>query len=711
MSKIYLCVLWHMHQPFYKDLISGEYRMPWTRLHALKDYYGMVRVLEEFPQVHQTFNMVPSMMLQVEEYAAGGAVDPFLRLALKPAELLSDDEQEFILRHFLFPNPPRMVTRFPRYAELCEAWRAADRNPQRGMRLFTPAAYRDLQVLSQLAWFDEEYLEKDPEIRELAQRGRDYTLDDQGLIARKQNELLGRVLPVYDEFARRGQIEISTTPFYHPILPLVCDSDIAGVSHPYVPLPSRFRYPQDARTQLERARHYCQDRFGAAPAGLWPSEGSVSDEALGIAAELGFRWAATDNGVLSRTLGWTAGIQETYRPYVWRHDGREMRLFFRDHYLSDLIGFVYSRVGAAEAARDFLDRIRDNCRGILDVGRDAFVPIILDGENAWEFYERNGRPFLRELYRGIAADANIEALTISEALARVEPAPLDHIFPGSWINANFDIWIGAEEDNQAWEYLLRARQTYERVVEKSGPNELAFQELLIAEGSDWCWWYGPEHHSDFRSEFDELFRAHLANVYRALRITPPEELSRPILKTIVQAMHAPPTGPVRPHIDGLVSSYFEWLGAGSYRVDQRSGSMHGKRFVIRELTYGSDGQNLYLRIDFEESAGAALGGADAHFTLHPAQDAQRVSFLALHFDNGRLVERESKLANPGAAEAPVEFAFHKVLETRFSLAALSVNPGGELRLQLSLWKDGLPVDALPPQGWLDISTADPSDWQ
>jgi alpha-amylase/alpha-mannosidase (GH57 family) len=707
MPKIYLCFLWHMHQPFYKDLLAGEYRMPWTRLHALKDYYGMVAMLEEFPEMHQTFNLVPSMMLQVEEYASGKAIDPSLRIALKPAETLSPEEQEFILRHFLSANPPRMITRFPRYAELCEAWRAADRNPQRAMRLFTAPAYRDLQVLSQLCWFDEEFLAKDPDVHDLVRRGRDYTLDDQLLIARKETELLGRVLPVYERFSARGQIEVSTTPFYHPILPLICDSSIAEVSHPYVPLPPRFRYPQDARTQLERARGFCADRFGAAPAGLWPSEGSVSDEALSIAAETGFRWAATDNGVLSRTLGRDAGVEETYRPYVWRRDGREMSMIFRDHYLSDLIGFVYSRVGWTDAARDFLDRIRDNCRGILAAGRDAFVPIILDGENAWQYYEQNGRLFLRELYRGILADRQIEPLTISEALTRVEARPLDRIFPGSWIGANFDVWIGAEEDNRAWEYLLRARQTYDRVVGdvSADARALAFEELLIAEGSDWCWWYGPEHHSDFRAEFDELFRAHLANVYRALGLTPPDELSRPILKVEVRATQAPPTAPIRPTVDGEVTSYFEWLGAGVYRVDQRSGSMHGKRFLIQELSYGSDGQNLYLRIDFEPSAAASLAGIDAHVTIEsPAQN-----YVELRFTNGRIEAREVRLAGP-QHENPLESAFHKVLEIRLSLAALGVATGSTLKLHLSLWKDGLPVDTLPQDGWLEVSTAEPTDW-
>ncbi len=709
MPKIYLSFLWHMHQPFYKDLLTGEYRMPWTRLHALKDYYGMVEVLREFPEVRQTFNLVPSLMVQVEEYASGKAADPFLRVAIAAAESLSQHEQEFLLRNTLYANPPRMVTRFPRYAEFCEAWRGADSNAQRALRLFPPAALRDLQVLSQLAWFDEEFLKNDAEVRELVRRGRDYTPADQAVIARKETELLARVIPVYKEYASRGQIEISTTPFYHPILPLICDSNVAEVAHPYVPLPARFRYPGDARIQLDSARAFCSDRFGASPSGLWPSEGSVSDEALGIAAESGFRWAATDNGVLSRTLGHSAGVEESYRPYVWRRDGRELSLVFRDHYLSDLIGFVYSRVGAVEAARDFLDRIRENCRGILASGRDAFVPIILDGENAWEYYEENGRPFLRELYRGIQADPNIEALTMTEALRRVEPRPLDHIFPGSWINANFDVWIGAEEDNHAWEYLLRARQTYDRA--SSGDNispaarELAFQELLIAEGSDWCWWYGPEHQSDFRAEFDELFRSHLANVYRALRLTPPEELSRPILKAAVRSIHTLPAGPIRPVIDGDVTSYFEWLGAGSYRVDKRSGAMHGKRFLIQELAYGSDGQNLYVRLDFDPSAIAMLSGTEVHLSV---ETGGAPNLVRLHFRDGKVELGDLRLAAPH--DSAVEAAWRKVLEMRLSLSALGVPPGGCARVQLSLWRDGLPVDALPQEGALEVSTAEPTDW-
>src|SRR5439155_8077248 len=244
------------------------------------------------------------------------------------------------------------------------------------------------------------------------------------------------------------------------------------------------------------------------------------------------------------------------------------------------------------------------------------VPIILDGENAWEYYYRGGRPFLRELYKRIQDDRNMQALTVSEALKLSVSEPIDHIVPGSWIGANFDVWIGAEEDNIAWEYLLRARRTFDQAAGVSDENRrLAYEELLIAEGSDWCWWYGPEHASENRAEFDALYRNHLANVYRALKLEPPEELSRPILKTIASEVRVAPTGHIRPRIDGKVTSYFEWLGAGVYRLDGRSGSMHGKRSPVREVQYGIDGERLFLRIDFHESKEETLGGMELRLKI------------------------------------------------------------------------------------------------
>ncbi len=707
MPQIYLCFLWHMHQPFYKDLGSGEYKLPWTRMHALKDYYGMVQILEEFPRIRQTFNLVPSMMAQVAEYAAGDAVDPFLQVALKPAESLTADERAFLLRHSFYSDPQRMIYRYPRYGELFNTWQTQKASGAR--TLFGTQELRDLQMWSQLAWFDEEFQEKDPEVREWIRRGREFTLADQHRMGEKQRRIIGKVLPAYQKFAARGQIEISTTPFYHPILPLLCDSNIAAVAHPDVPLPPRFRYPQDARRQLILAREYIERNFGTAPVGLWPSEGSVSDEVFTIASEVGFTWAATDSGVLNRTLSQGVPVEGLYRPYSWRQKDHQIGLIFRDHFMSDLIGFVYSKMDSGAAAEDFLRRIRENCSGILGSGRNALVPIILDGENAWEYYDRNGRPFFRELYRLISDDDRMRAVTVSEALRDLAPEPLDHIFPGSWINANFDVWIGAEEDNQAWTQLLRARQTFDTAgnVSEEG-RRLAFEELLIAEGSDWCWWYGPEHDSANREEFDQLYRSHLANVYRFLNLTPPEELSRPILRVSMPEVLIEASGPIHPVIDGQVTSYFEWIGAGMYQVDGRSGSMHGKKFLIKEVQFGSDGENFYLRVDFHPGYEHELSGMEARLTAE-SLDGKRTSRAAILFSGEGVRVKEQTLAAEPGADPPVECAFSRVLELRASLAALALTPGSGLKFQFSLWQGGLPMDAVPQQGWLTMRTTDPAE--
>ncbi len=694
-----------MHQPFYKDLISGEYHLPWTRMHALKDYYGMVKILADFPLVHQTFNLVPSMLVQIQDYASGQASDPFLRVALKPTSELTGDEQAFLLQYFFHANPARMIYRYPRYGELHDMWQRSGRNPKHARRYFNIAEFRDLQVLSQLAWFDEEDFAQDKDIRGLVEKGDHFSPFDQEMLGRKQTMAMQRVLPTYREFAKTGQIEISTTPFYHPILPLLCDSNIAEISHPYVALPQRFSYPEDAREQLVRARKFMVDNFGVEPVGLWPSEGSVSDDALRLGAETGFQWAASDNGVLARTIHKDGGPANSYRPYKWTNGDCEMRMIFRDHHLSDLIGFIYSRMEPDDAASHFLTQVRNNCRDLLAQGHDALVPIILDGENAWEYYDKNGRPFLSELYRRISQDPHMAAVTVSEAMRHITPAPLDHIFPGSWINANFDVWIGAEEDNRSWDYLLRARRTYDQVVLEGGHNlsaaklQLAHEELLIAEGSDWNWWYGPEHESANGPEFDRLYRAHLANVYRALNIEPPAELSRPILKVALPESHDLPTGPVQAVIDGEVSSYFEWLGAGLYLVDNRSGAMHGQRFVIRELRYGSDGSNLFVRLDFEQNMLPSLQGATIMLHVAPTSDPEQMKIFNLQLDSTHRSESDG-----------VQHAFSKIFEVRVPLASVGAAMRQPVQFHLSLWQDGLPLDAVPQQGWIEVSTTEPSEW-
>ena len=527
MNRVNLVVLWHMHQPQYRDPENGRYVLPWTRLHALKDYWGMVKVLEEFPNFHATFNVVPSLGLQLEEYSSGNFNEPWFTLAFKNAEELRREDKAEILARAFQVNHERLMSRWARFVELYEWSRPA--GGAQAQVTFQVRDWRDLQVLSQLSWMDEVWLQKDEVISRLASKGRDFSEADKSALKSKQLEFLGMVLPAYRDAAQRGQVELSTTPFYHPILPLICDSDIARVASPSTPLPRRaFRRPDDAREQLRRASEYHQRVFGMKPEGLWPSEGSVSDAALSIAAEEGFRWFGTDEGVLGRTLnvgffrdsnGIPASADRLYKPWRVEMPGHSITGLFRDHHLSDLIGFVYSRMDSKAAARDLHERLRHLGENVRS-GQPLTICIFLDGENAWEYYPGNGREFLREFYGRIQGDQDFRALTASEAIAEAGETPVTTgIFPGSWINANFDVWIGHHEDVMAWELLWDAREIYGQVlaardqghpdVPTSAAFHEAYESVLAAEGSDWCWWFGPEHSTANDAEFDELFRKHL----------------------------------------------------------------------------------------------------------------------------------------------------------------------------------------------------------
>ena len=691
MARIKLCFVWHMHQPFYRDLRSGEYRLPWARLHALKDYFGMVKILEEFPKIRQTFNLVPSLLVQLADYAAGTAKDRFLDVVLKDAEQLTPREKEFLLSFCFQANEERVIQRYPRYAELLQRVRQNSQIPGRAAGALTPPMIRDLQVLSQLAWFDEEYLAKDREIKALTEKGRDFTRADQDVIARKEKEILGKLFKIYREAAEHGQIEVSTSPFYHPILPLLCDSNVADVSHPYVALPPQFAYPGDAAAQLAKAKSYVERELHVGVRGLWPSEGAVSDDALALAAEAGFTWTASATGVLDRTLGHELSAEEKYRPYVWQRGGQRIQVLFRDPRLCELIGVVYARMEAEQAADHFVGQLHSACASLLKAGLDATVPIILDGENAWEHYAENGRPFLRALYRRISEDETIDAVTVTQAIARTTPTSLERIYPGSWIDGNFDIWIGAEEDNTAWEQLLRARRRFDEATSATAENKLlAWEELMIAEGSDWCWWYGPEHSAVSRGEFDVLFRGHLANVYRLLGDRVPAELERTILKS-QEPEHRAPGGMIQPVIDGRQTSPVEWANAGRYRAMHTSGPMHCQRPPIREVLYGSDGQNLYLLFGYGDARQFAItvrNAAGEHFPINVSAD-----------------ERQNAAIHTRLPAGAVEAAFADACEVRISLAALRAKPGSALFLKVEVWSEGLPMGSLPAYGELELKQA------
>jgi alpha-amylase/alpha-mannosidase (GH57 family) len=710
---ISVLVIWHQHQPFYKDLISGDYRLPWTRLHGLKDYYGMVAMLEDVPDARVTINLVPSLVKQIQEYASGQARDPVMEVAFKPAESLTRDDRIFALTWLFQANYEHLIARYPRYKQLHGIFATAGGQPEKGLPLFSNQDFADLQILSQLSWVDEIYQQNDPVIRALVAKERGYVRDDQMALWNKQQELLGKILDAHRAAQDRGQVELTTSPFYHPILPLVCDTDSGSEAHPGGTLPRRFHHPDDARQHLDRAVKLHEQTFGQRPVGLWPSEGSVSDQALALAAEAGFRWAATDEGVLGRSLrlGFARdphGVPENaawlYASYDLTTPTGPLRLFFRDHQFSDLVGFVYSKMDPQDAARDIVSRIERATSGISAGAEDVLVPIILDGENAWEYYPESGREFLRCFYRAVTRHPKMRMVTGSQAAAAPARRTLTHVVPGSWINANFDIWIGAPDDHRAWNLLSDARDFYEsRVTDvregrreiTAAQRELAMEELMIAEGSDWCWWYGPEHHSHNDADFDRLYRSHLSNVYRALGEPAPLELAAPLTRQVERVFHAPPRSAISPVVDGRVTTYFEWLGAGLYSPDQHTSSMHGRRFYFDQLHYGCDDDNFYLRLDFLPDTLTALGktNSEVHVRMGGGQ-AQPVELVA-HLQQG------------ARKHGIVDVCVGRIFEMRVSLASVGLRGAVHVTFQVVLVEDGLPVDMAPSEGWLTLETSRP----
>jgi alpha-amylase/alpha-mannosidase (GH57 family) len=609
-------LLWHQHQPFYKDPLSNKYELPWVRLHATKDYYDMVALAEEFPKIRLNFNLVPSLLHQLDDYGQGKVQEKHLSASQTPAASLTFDERLFILNNFFMANWDTMIDPYPRYRELLDkrgrfAW---GEELSRIQNYFKEQDWRDLQVWFNLTWFDPYWTEHDPFIRGLREKGKGFTEEDKKTLLEKQQAICALISPKHKEMQDRGQIEICASPFYHPILPLLCDTDAARMAMPQVTLPNnRFEHPEDARMQIQRAIEDHTRRFGRAPRGMWPSEGSVSEAATRLFMEAGLRWIATDEANLALSLG--SGVfarEDLYEPYRVDRDGKSLAMFFRDHELSDAVGFVYTSWDPQDAVNDLMKRLRGIRERLIqrdgNQPRPHVVPIILDGENCWEYYREDGVPFLRKLYKALSEDPALETVLASEYLDRHPPErTLPKLWSGSWINSNFAIWIGHREDNQAWDLLYRTRHFLTQYMQshperaENPETKLAWEEIYIAEGSDWCWWYGDDHSSANDDAFDFLFRKHLMNVYTALGAKIPDDLRVGIKPKRVKAAPKPPIDFITPKIDGRVTSYFEWQSAGIYNTNPGgTGTMHRAENVIRTVYYGYDTQNLYFRLDLSK---------------------------------------------------------------------------------------------------------------
>jgi alpha-amylase/alpha-mannosidase (GH57 family) len=527
-----IAILWHQHQPYYKK--HDEFIMPWVRLHAAKDYYDLPAIAREFPGLKQTFNLVPSLLRQIDEYIAGDVQDRIQKLTLVPAAKLTLHEKKEILRLFFLCNPEMMIAPYERYRELKELFEISKDDAH---ERFTEQDWTDLQVWYNLTWTGELSRGESPELQDLFRRQRGFTEQDKDIVLRAHQQIMQATIPLMDALHKANNIDLSFTPYYHPILPLLINASDAHQAMPGCALPDPAPDSiADANQHIDKALALAKDVFALQPKGMWPAEGSVSNQALKLFAEKGIQWVATDEHVLFASPGqhhWT----DKYFPHKVITESGPITCFFRDHALSDAVGFVYSRWNAADAANDFCNRlysIRDAI--IAQHGEQALqyavVPVILDGENCWEYYAHNGLPFLRELYARLTRGNDFQTVFFGDAVdsASFLPALYD-VRAGSWINADFHIWIGHPEDNAAWEMIAHARHALMNSgLHKDSPAfQKAYEHLLIAQGSDWFWWYGDEHVSANQAEFDQLFRWNIAMIYSAAGLPVPPETSHTLL--------------------------------------------------------------------------------------------------------------------------------------------------------------------------------------
>jgi len=717
MHEVALAFFWHQHQPYYPDDLSGTNPMPWVRLHGTKDYWGMAALLAEVPELHATINLVPSLLAQIQAYTDSGHEDEHLRISRLPADGLTEEDMRYLLDNFFMVHVDRMIRPYRRYWELYKRRGISVDTADQARKRFSRRDVIDLQCWSNLAWIHPLAFERDAELAELKKKGRHFTEKEKQRLLDKQMEILAEVIPLHQKLQERGQVELTTTPFYHPILPLLWDKRLSRRAMPDVMLPRHLEgYPEDIKAHVDRAVEFHEKVFGQKPRGMWPSEGSVCQGIIPAIADAGIHWVATDEEILScSTDGWVSrdgngflrNPEMLYRPWRVEEQGRHLQIVFRDHAMSDQIGFHYQRFETEHAVGDLFGKLEAIGRATAgNAGhRPTLVSIILDGENCWEYYPNGGVDFLRRVYRRVIEHPKITPVRICDYLEQYPATDkLGHLFPGSWIQHNFGIWIGHPECNRAWDALHATRRDLAEATRRktSPPQQIAeaWEELYIAEGSDWFWWFGDDHSSAQDGLFDRLFRGHLQNVYRALGEDPPAELSKPIrLGQRHPQLYSEPSGLLRVKVDGR-RTYFEWINAGHYvnRGARGAMAMTAER-RISDLYFGFDPEHLFLRLDarggpFREQ----LVDADTlriaflrpeGFELLVSTPTARRPIVQLYHDDVPVAEPETEAAADSLFELAIPFR---------SLAVATEEP---VHFFVELLQDERSLERIPHEGVIE----------
>jgi alpha-amylase/alpha-mannosidase (GH57 family) len=702
--------LWHMHQPYYVDATTRTAMMPWVRLHAVKGYLDMITVIEDFPGIRPNFNLTPVLLLQIQELISSEVRDLWLEWARKPAADLTHEERFAILENFFKINWDNLVKPFPRYWELLNKRGLTFYRDEvrRGLRYFSTQEFLDLQVWFNLAWCGYSAVRLYPELAALRAKDRHFTEEEKMRLLDIHGEILGLVLRKYREAEERGQAELTTTPYFHPILPLVYDTAFAERCLPGRAYPRRFHWPQDAEAHLTTAVEQHAKLFGRKPRGLWPSEGSIAPELIPLMQRVGIEYFCSDEENLFNSIKRDPAYQHVHTDHLelfqgWRiqFDGAGVNALFREKPLSDFIGFMAAKNDPQEAARHLLHHLT-HIASIVPHDRGV-IPLILDGENAWETFSDGGEGFLRALYGGIEKERErLTSCTIEDYFRRNPPIKhLTTLHTGSWISSNFDIWIGEEEENRAWDLLGAARQFLQSQIEAGAltpdQQQRALREIYAAEGSDWFWWYGPDFHTENDDLFDELFRQHLKSVYAICGHLPPTELELPITSARHVQRYEMPSQLIRPRMTGH-ATYFDWIGAGSYEAGSEQGAMYRADRMLERLWFGFSEESLYLRLDLAHWDRLSLG---VKF-LQPGGFALKSGVITRKGADGYVI------VTPGGVELRREtIAAAEIIEWEISLLDFTLKPGDPVSFQLKIFQDGIELESYPEAGPIQLTVPAP----
>ncbi len=609
-QNLSLAIYWHMHQPVYE--LEGTYLMPWVRLHAIKDYLDMALFLEKFPKLKLNFNIVPALLDAIIDYTDNGLTDIHAELSAVDADTLTDEEKAFVLNNFFSSKFETMIYRSENYKNLYQKRFSKD---VAVLEDFSSQEISDLMALFNLVWIDPIHYERYPRLKDLWNKQYNYSKEDRIEIINIHLQIMKEIIPTYKKYIQSGRIELTTSPYYHAILPILADMK-NSVKNTLTTegLPQSLDMLDDAKLQIKKGLDRIEEIFGVRPKGIWPPELCLGAKTLNLLAKEGIKWTISDEGVLANSINvdfvrdFKGNLDDPYhllKVYSYKTKDSEIDVIFRDRSIPHLINFEYAGINPQMAAGDLYEKIKlIQNKLVVSPDKTHLLTIALDCENCWENYQNDGIDFLENIYSYIENDESLSTVLISDYVEKDEhKKELKKIFSGSWIDQTFQFWIGESEKNKAWAYLKKTKDDLDNYIKEHKLNQkinFAKRELLIAEGSDWFWWYGEPNYSGQDFIFDYMFRERLKNVYLILGIDYPEYLD----KTLITAVEVPfkhPQRSITPRMDGLYKSVDDWYNSGS--ISMLDGPVFRENKIVDKINFGCDKNNIYFRLHVNKGSG------------------------------------------------------------------------------------------------------------